>query len=101
MQGLHTKIYINGDLFQEYDLNETNTTDPGSSEINPDTIISYEDVIVPAGSFAHCAKARTTTEDGYVEVWGHETVPIFGVVKMNMYSGGELVMSEVLTAYGG
>jgi hypothetical protein len=102
LQGLHVKIYYNDVLTSEYDLNQTTTTDPGTTgEIDPNTIVSYETITVPAGTFANCAKAQFTSPSGNANVWAHLDVPVFGLVKMTMYSGTTLSMSEELTAYGG
>ena len=102
MQSIHVKYYTNDTLTYEADLNATSSTDPGTtSEIDPSTIVSYETITVPAGTFTNCYKATFASTTGPVYVWGHQDVPIFGLVKMELYSGTALVMSEELTAYGG
>jgi hypothetical protein len=100
MKGLHVKYYTNGMLINEYDLNST-TADPGGNQIDPNLVVSYEDVVVPAGSFNHCGKATTTNDNTVTDVWGHENLPVFGLVKMTMHDGGALMMSQELLAYGG
>jgi len=100
MKGLHVKYYTNGMLINEYDLNST-TVDPGGNQIDPNLVVSYEDVVVPAGSFIHCGKVTTTNGNTATNVWGHEDLPVFGLVKMAMHEDGALVMSQELLAYGG
>jgi len=102
LQGLHVKIYYNDILSSEYDLNETTTIDPGiTGEIDPDTIISYQTITVAAGTFVDCAKAQVTSPSGGATVWAHKNVPVYGLVKMEIYTGALLTMSEELTAYSG
>ncbi len=105
-RGLRIEMYMNGELFYAYDMNETSPTEPGTTgEIDPSTIISYETITVAAGTFTNCAKATTTvttsmgTTVSYM--WAHQDVPIWGLVKMEAYTGSKLTMSMELTAYGG
>jgi hypothetical protein len=101
MKGLHVKYYTNGFLVTEYDLNATTTDPGGSGQIDPTLVVSYENVIVPAGAFNHCGKATSTQDSTTTEVWGHETVPVFGLVKMTSRDDGALVMSQELLAFRG
>jgi hypothetical protein len=101
MQGLHIKMYLNDVLTDEYDLNETTTTELGTTQIDPNAIVTYETITVPAGTFPNCAKTQVTNENGKAYVWGHETVPIFGMVKMELYMGTTRTVSQELIAYGG
>jgi hypothetical protein len=106
LQGVRYESYMNGELLYGWDLNDTSTTDPGTTgQIEPDTIISYETITVTAGTFTDCAKASiTTTIDSRTTtsyIWGHQNVPVYGLVKMESYTGQQLLMSMELTAYGG
>lgn len=100
MKGIHVKYYVNGILSSEYDLNST-TADPGDNRIDPNLVVSYENVVVPAGVFNHCGKATTINDSTTTDVWGHENVPVFGLVKMTSRENGALVMEQELLAYGG
>ncbi len=103
LDGVRMEMYMNGALIMGYDLNDTTTTETGTTgEIDPNLIMSYETVTVPAGTFTNCAKASTTTAGtGTTYIWAHESVPVYGLVKMESYDGQQLSMSVVLTAYGG
>jgi hypothetical protein len=106
IQGIRMEMYMNDILLYAYDLNETSSTDPGTTgEIDPDTVISTETVTVAAGTFTDCMKAQTiNTVSGVTNtayIWAHTSVPVWGLVKMESYSGDELTMTMELTAYGG
>ncbi len=106
LHGVRYEMYMNGELIYGYDLNDTSTTNPGTTgEIDPNTIISYETKTVAAGTFTDCAKASitTTTSAGTntATIWAHQNVPVYGLVKMETYSGQQLTMTMELTAYGG
>ena len=105
LQGIHMRMEINGVVWMDEDLNETSTTETGTTgEIDPNTIMSYETITVTAGTFTNCAKASTTTTmDSQTNVsymWAHQDVPIFGLVKMETYVNQELSSLMELTGYG-
>ena len=90
-----------------YDINDTGTTDPGTGgQIDPSTIISYETITVPAGTFQNCMKAQITVNNEYTGAtivsldWAHQDVPIWGIVKSETRADGVLSSTMVLTAYG-
>lgn len=106
LQGVRYESYMNGALLYGWDLNNTSTTDPGTTgQIDPDTILSYETITVTAGTFTNCAKASTTTTTGagtsVSYIWANQNVPVYGLVKMESYDGQQLSLSMELTAYGG
>ena len=82
LKGVRLEMYMNGELLYGYDINDTSTTNPETpSQIDPNTIISYETITVPAGTFTNCAKASVTSTTGIAYVWGHQNVPIYGLGK--------------------
>jgi hypothetical protein len=87
---------------QEYDPEQASSqTGEPPEPVNPQTIVSYETVTVPAGTFTNCAKAETGTATTKTDIWMHPDVPIWGMVKTETYSNSELQTTMELIAYGG
>jgi hypothetical protein len=87
---------------QEYDPDQASSqTGEPPEPVNPQTILSYETVIVPAGTFANCAKAESVTATTKADIWMHPDIPIWGIVKSETYSNSELQTKMELIAYGG
>jgi len=102
-----TKMYANGALFSESSLaHSTSFGATGMEEINPQTIVGYETVTVPAGTFTNCPKATVSntlvTDEAQVgTVWVSQKVPAFGMVKNQVTTNGVLSSSFELVSYGG
>jgi flagellar basal body-associated protein FliL len=99
---IRMQMYVNNVLTydQEYDPDETSTdTGEPPEPVDPQTILSYETVTVPAGTFANCAKAESGSATSKVDVWVHQDVPIWGIVKSETYSNSELQTKMELTDY--
>ena len=106
LESLHIRmrIYINDVLTydQEFDPEDTSaTTGEPPEPIDPNTVVSYETVTVPAGTFTNCAKAEVDTGTSASTIWMHQDVPLWGMVKTETYDQGELQSTMELIAYGG
>jgi hypothetical protein len=101
---IRMQMYVNDVLTydEEYDPDEASSeTGEPPEPVNPQTIVSYETVTVTAGTFVNCAKAEVKTGTSTVDTWVHPDVPLWGMVKMESYSGSELQTKMELIAYGG
>jgi len=64
-------------------------------------IVGQETITVIAGTFVNCAKMEVTTEDMVTDTWVHPDVPIWGMVKTEVYKDGKLITTMELKSYGG
>ncbi|MCW4044581.1 MAG: hypothetical protein NWE94_03580 [Candidatus Bathyarchaeota archaeon] len=107
LEGVHfkTQAYMDGQLLFE----DEDDISPGASEgipnpINLSTATSYETITVPAGTF-NCGKITITSTVAGTKTtttqWASANVPILGLVKQEVVSGGSLLMKMELMAYGG
>ena len=105
---LRMQTYMNDTLLVQQDIYPQQAP-PEAGEppqpIDPQSIVGYETIMVPAGMFANCAKSEVkTVQEGHTVVtdtWIHPDVPVFGIVKMEMYRDGKLYTTMELTSYGG
>jgi hypothetical protein len=110
---LHTvhgriRTYVNNNLISESEFDPGQAPEQAGEPPEPVNVkyaVGYETVSVPAGTFVNCIKVgmEITVEgkQGVSYVWTHSDVPIFGIVKSEMYVGGELLMKMELISYGG
>lgn len=105
---VHGRIeaYVNDYLMFEQEFDPADAPEQAGEPPQPADInyaVGYETVTVPAGTFANCIKVRIeVAAEGIVSYsWAHPAVPIFGMVKSEIYKDGELMMTVELIAYGG
>ncbi len=106
LECLHIRVQTtqNGNVIADEEY--PGDSDEGSEMPNPiDTTVGTETITVTAGILENCVKAETGGSTGTTTVgarsWTHSDVPIWGLVKMETYTGENLVSSYELTAYGG
>ena len=98
------QMYMNDRLVmqQEFDPGEKPPEareEPKPIDVNYAT--GYETITVPAGTFINCIRVEVMeAEGGIVKTWAHSSVPIWGLVKTEVYDKGELVMTMELVSYG-
>jgi len=64
--------------------------------VDQESIVGYETVTVNAGTFTNCAKAVITDSQVTANIWVNPDVPLWGIVKMEVYSNQKLIMSMQL-----
>lgn len=102
---VHGRIqtYVNDTLMfeQEFDPGQA----PGGTEppepVDLNYVVGYETVTVHAGTFTNCMKVQLAEESRLSHIWVHPNVPIWGLVKVESYDSGELLMTMELLSYGG
>ena len=102
-EAIHMRMQMFSDgqkiMDEEYDP-DSPYFDPGSyQEIDPNTIVGQETITVAAGTF-NCDKAQTTVEGTQATIWVSTQVPVFGIVKMESHSAGNMVSAIELLGYG-
>ncbi|MBS7631697.1 hypothetical protein KEJ47_09070 [Candidatus Bathyarchaeota archaeon] len=98
------QMYMNQTLVQTQEFDPSQAPEQGGeppAPINVDYVVGYETVTVQAGTFTDCVRVEVEQEEQLVRSWAHQNVPIFGLVKSEVYTDSELVMVLELVAYGG
>ena len=100
---LSMKNYTNNDVTYENELDINSTQNLigilVTKAIDPQNITNYEDIQIAAGTFTNCAKATITDAQETTYVWVHPDVPAWGIVKMETYNQGKLIMRMELDSY--
>lgn len=96
---LSVKNYTNNDVTYENELDINFTQNLIgiliTKAIDPQNVTNYE----TAGTFTNCAKATITVAEETTYVWVHPDVPAWGIVKMETYNQGKLIMRMELDSY--
>ncbi|MEM3551011.1 MAG: hypothetical protein QW222_04815 [Candidatus Bathyarchaeia archaeon] len=98
------RTYFNDSLMYEREFDPEQAPEEAGEPPKPIDVkytVGYETVTVPAGTFLNCMKVEVTAQDHVVKSWAHNNVPIFGLVKSEIYENGRQVMTMDLTSYGG
>ncbi|MEM2405745.1 MAG: hypothetical protein QXR05_11480, partial [Candidatus Methanomethylicia archaeon] len=97
------QVYVGNNLVmqQEFDPGEMPSGVEEPEPIDVRYTTGYETITVPAGTFINCLRVEVSGEGGVVvKTWAHSSVPIWGVVKTEMYEDNVLTMTTELTSYG-
>lgn len=93
------RIYSDDQLVMEQEGDPAEAPAGEPEPIDVSYSVGVETVTVPAGTFPGCTKVEVKNE--FVSItWVHETVPIWGLVKSEMYLDEELQTSMELRSYG-
>ncbi|MEM2909647.1 MAG: hypothetical protein QXO01_01070 [Nitrososphaerota archaeon] len=95
------RMYENDKLIMEQELDPEEAAQNLPHPVDLQYITSYETLTVRAGTFVNCLRVETEKEGVLSKVWVHERVPIFGVVKAEIFEDGKLMSSMELISYGG
>lgn len=105
---VHGRIqtYLNDNLMYEQEFDPKNAPQQAGEPPKPIDVshtVGYETITVPAGTFANCIKSRieVTTKGVVSYSWVHPNVPIWGIVKSEIYEDSEKTMTMELISYGG
>jgi len=98
------QMYVDDNLVFEQEFDPTQAPQQAGEAPEPvdvQYVVGQETITVAAGTFVNCWKAEVKTDDTVTNSWVHPDVPIWGMVKTEMYQDGELSMTMELTSYGG
>jgi hypothetical protein len=106
LHAVHGRIrtYVNDNLIYEGEFDPEQAPEKAGEPPEPVDVnytVGYETVTVPAGTFVNCIKVEVTEEGYLVRTWAHPNVPVYGMVKSEMYEKSELTMTMELITYGG
>ncbi len=102
---MHAKIqfYHNDELIYESEPSpyEVREEESPPEPIDVNYFVGYESVTVPAGTFINCIKVEVSEKESLMKTWAHPNVPIYGLVKFELYKAGSLKSVMELISYGG
>lgn len=95
------RMYENSVLVMERELNPEDASQNLPHPVDLQYVKAHETVTVIGGTFVNCLRVEAEQEGIISKVWVHESVPIFGVVKAEIFENNVLTQSMELTSYGG
>ncbi|MEM2099150.1 MAG: hypothetical protein QXU99_05350 [Candidatus Bathyarchaeia archaeon] len=106
LKGIHSKTetFVNDELINVVEEDITPDEEDVPKPFDLSTVITYETITVPAGTF-NCGKITLQFTAGgkttVTNTWASKDVPVVGLVKQETRQDGVLLSITELTAYGG